>query len=90
MPNYMLRIPGGEVETEYNLDLMDDGTFSLSIYVWDTMAGGGFVIAAGRWTRAGDTIAFEVKENPNRHPRVPTTATVVGGSLDVANFGMFS
>jgi hypothetical protein len=90
MPNYSLRIPGGEVETENNLDLTDDGTFSLSIYVWDTMAGGGFVVAAGRWTRTGDTITFEIKEKANSYPRMPTTATVVGGSLDVAHFGMFS
>ena len=89
MPNYSLRIPGGEVETEYSLDLMDDGTFSLSIYVWDTMAGGGFVIAAGRWTQTGDTITFEIKEKSSSYPRMPTTATVVGGLLDVAHFGMF-
>jgi hypothetical protein len=89
MPYYTLHIPGGEVETEYNLELMDDGAFSLSIYVWDTMAGGGFVIAAGRWARTGDTITFEVKEKANSYPRMPTTATVVGSSLDVANFGMF-
>lgn len=39
MPNYSLRIPGGEVETEYTLEPNNDGTFSMSIYVWDTMAG---------------------------------------------------
>ncbi len=89
MPYYKFHIPGGEVETEYTLDLMDDGTFSLSIYVWDTMAGGGSVLAAGRWTRTGDTITFVVKEKSNSYPRVPTTATVKGDSLDVAGFGMF-
>lgn len=86
---YTLRIPGGEVETEYTLELHTDGSFSLYMYVWDTMAGGGFVIATGLWTRTGDTIAFEVKENPNRHPRLPTTAAVVGDSLDLAGFGRF-
>jgi hypothetical protein len=64
MPDYKCHIPGGDVETQYTLELKDDGTFSMSYSVWDAAAGGGGICACGRWTRAGDTITFELTEKP--------------------------
>ncbi|VTR95107.1 unnamed protein product [Gemmata massiliana] len=90
MPYYKLHIPGGEVEKEYTLELNNDGTFSFSFYVWDTMAGGGDVITAGRWTRTGDTITFEMIQKPMDYQPVPTTATVVGDTLEMNGVGTFT
>jgi hypothetical protein len=90
VPNYKLRDNTPEMEVEQALSLGDDGTFSMWLAVWDFMASGSGVYAEGRWTRAGDTITFEVMERGVSYWNPLTTATVVGDALDVAGFGTFS
>ena len=89
MPSYSLRDNTPEMEREQTLSLGDDGTFSMWLAVWDFMASGSGLYAEGRWTRAGDTITFEVTERGVSYWQKLTTATVVGDTLEVTGFGTF-